>query len=104
MTMYECSRCGITSETHHHWGPICRQTGKRVCDICCYQCRYRVGLAGIKHCSYETDEQKRAQVMKRIADRFLEEDIKATEAFLRHKKEKARLQAIKDARARGRHK
>ncbi len=87
--LYICSICGITNETHKNWGPICKKTGKRVCDECCYRCEYRVGWSGIWMCRFLTPEQRKAEAQRRIRDREHEEIVKATEAYDRRRQEYA---------------
>ena len=100
--LYVCSMCGITNETHKHWGPICKKTGRRVCDECCYRCEYHISCSGIWKCKYVTPEEKRDDVQRRIRERFEEEERKISEAYKKRRKEEARQRAIKQARAKAR--
>ena len=97
--LYVCCMCGITNETHKHWGPICKKTGKRVCDECCYRCEYHVSWSGIWRCKYVTPEDRREDVQRRIRERFEEEERKISEAYNRRRREEARQRAIKKAKA-----
>lgn len=87
--LYVCSICGITNETHKNWGPICKRTGRRVCDICCYKCEYHTSWSGLWKCEFKTPEQKREEAIKRIREREHEEVVKATEAYRRRRREQA---------------
>lgn len=98
--LYVCSICGITSETHKHWGPICKKTGRRVCDCCCYECEYHVGWSGIWSCNYITTEEKRQQSLRRSRARFDEENRRVSKAVRSKWREEARTRAIKEARRR----
>ena len=78
--LYICSRCGVTNETHKAWGPICPETGERVCDECCYHCGYHKGWSGIWHCEYISEEVRKEEIRKRIKHRFEDENLKASMA------------------------
>lgn len=95
--MYVCSICGITNETHHHWGPICKKTGSRVCDICCFECEHHVGWSGIWSCNYITDGEKKENALRRARDRFDKENQKVSDAYIRRRKAEAKKRAIKNA-------
>ena len=94
---YICSMCGITSETHHQWGPICKKTGSRVCDRCCFECEHHVGWSGIWSCNYISQSDKKEAAMKRARDRFNEENKRISSAYMKRRKEEARKRAIKSA-------
>ncbi len=98
--LYVCSICGITSETHHHWGPICKKTGSRVCDRCCYECEYRISWSGIWSCNHITQDEKNEAAMKRARDRFNEENRRVSRAIRNKWREDAKMRAIKNARHR----
>jgi len=97
---YTCSMCGVTLETCHQWGPICKKTGKRVCDACCYRCEHRVSWSGIWRCSYITEEERREQARQRAQERFASENARISEAYMKRKRELARERAVKAAKAR----
>lgn len=98
--LYTCSMCGITSETHKAWGPICRKTGSRVCDECCFRCEHHIKFSGIWDCNYITPEGKRQAALKRIRDREHAENLRITEAYIKKRREEAKKRAIKNARQR----
>lgn len=98
--LYTCSMCGITSEAHKDWGPICKKTGRRVCDLCCFKCESHSSFSGIWDCSYITPEERRQATLKRIRDREHAENLRITEEFIRRRREEAKKRAIKDARRR----
>ena len=98
--LYICSICGITNETCKNWGPICKKTGRRVCDECCYRCEHRVSWSGIWRCSYITEEERREQARQRAQERFASESMKISEAYMKRKREQARERAVKAAKAR----
>ena len=98
--LYVCSVCGITNETHKHWGPICRKTGRRVCDICCLRCEHHIRFSGIWSCSYESEEMRRERRRKRMQERFEEENARISRAYHQRRREEARQWAIKQAKAR----
>ena len=90
----------ITNETCKNWGPICKMTGRRVCDACCYRCEHRVSWSGIWRCSYITEEERREQARQRAQERFASESAKISEAYMKRKRERARERAAKAAKAR----
>lgn len=98
--IYTCSICGITSEEHKNWGPICRKTGRRVCDICCWRCEYHTAWSGIWRCAYRTEEIRMQEARQRAQDRFNTENEKISEAFYKRRREEAKRRAIKAAKAR----
>lgn len=100
--IYTCSMCGITSDTHKDWGPICKKTGSRVCDLCCYRCEHHVSWSGIWRCSFVTPEDRREAALKRIRDREHAENARITEIYVRRRREEARKWAIKRAKAKSR--
>lgn len=97
--LYTCCRCGITNIEHRAWGPVCPETGKRVCDICCLNCSYHVRWSGIWRCAYVSEAKKREEVKRRIRNSFEEENRRVSEAYYRKKREEARKRAIKAAKA-----
>lgn len=98
--LYVCCLCGVTNETCKNWGPICKMTGRRVCDACCYRCEHRVSWSGIWRCGYITAEERREQARQRARDRFASESAKISEAYMKRKREQARERAVKAAKAR----
>ena len=98
--LYICSICGVTNETCKNWGPICKKTGRRVCDECCYRCEHRVSWSGIWRCSYIAEEERREQARQRAQERFASESMKISEAYMKRKREQARERAVKAAKAR----
>ena len=102
LEVYVCSMCGITSETHHHWGPICKKTGERVCDICCFECECHIGWSGIWSCNFITPEDKREQALRRSQTRFDEENRRVSKAIKAKWRKDAKTRAIKNARHRAR--
>lgn len=98
--LYVCSICGITNETHKSWGPICRKTGKRVCDVCCLKCEHHFIWSGLWDCGYRTAEELREERRKRARDRFEAENLRISKAYHARRKEEARQWAIKQAKAR----
>lgn len=98
--LYTCSMCGITSETHKAWGPICRKTGSRVCDECCFRCEHHITFSGVWDCNYITPEEKRKQALKRAQDRFDAENRRVSELVRAKWREEAKKRAIKNARRR----
>ncbi len=100
--LYTCSMCGITSETHKNWGPVCKLTGERVCDICCFECEHHFKWSGLWRCRYITEEEKRAERLKRARERFESENQKISAAYYERRREERREWAIKQARARAR--
>lgn len=100
MEIYTCSMCGITSETHKNWGPICPRKDARVCDECCYHCEnHKATCPGTWMCTYKTYEQRMDDARKRIRDRENQEIARISKEYHRQRKEKARQWAIKRARA-----
>lgn len=97
--IYTCSICGITSETHKHWGPICKRTGQRVCAQCCRKCEHHVSWSGIWFCRFKEAEDKQREIRRRIQARFEEESLKISQDYYRRKREEAKLRAIKRAKA-----
>ena len=100
--LYTCSLCGITSEEHRCWGPICKKTGRRVCDICCYRCEHHLTWSGTWRCRYITEEEKKAERLKRSRERFESENRKISAAYYDRRREERREWAIKQAKARAR--
>ena len=96
---YTCSMCGVTLETCHQWGPICKKTGKRVCDACCYRCEHRVSWSGIWRCGYITPEQRKADAAARAQARFDAENARISAMYHRNRREQARQRAARSARA-----
>ena len=102
--LYVCCLCGVTNETCKNWGPICKMTGRRVCDACCYRCEHRVSWSGIWRCGFRTEEQRREDAIRRAKERFDAENLKISRAYQKRRKEAARQRAIKRARAKARRK
>lgn len=100
--LYTCCICGITNETCKQWGPICKKTGKRVCDACCYKCEHRRSWSGIWRCGYITPEDKRRAVLQRILDREETEIRKAAEVQTKQRQAYARAKTKRSARGRRR--
>jgi len=100
--LYICSICGITNETHRHWGPICKKVGGRVCDVCCYECEHHIGPTGSWNCGFITPEEKRKQARRRAQVRFDEENRQVSKAVRAKWHREARERAIKEARRRNR--
>lgn len=100
MEDYICSMCGVTLETCHQWGPVCKKTGRRVCDACCYKCEHRVSWSGIWRCGYITPEQKKIEARRRAQARFDAESAKISQAYSTRRREQARQRAARSARAR----
>lgn len=98
--LYVCSICGVTNETHKHWGPVCKKVGGRVCDVCCYECEHHIGPTGSWRCNYITPEEKRSQVRKRAQNRFDAENRRVSGLVRAKWREEAKKRAIKDARRR----
>lgn len=98
--LYVCSICGVTNESHKHWGPVCKKAGGRVCDICCYECEHHIGPTGSWRCNYITPEEKRSQARKRAQDRFDAENRRVSALVRAQWREEAKKRAIKDARRR----
>lgn len=96
---YTCSMCGITIKEHKNWGPHCRKTGRRVCDICCYECEYNFKYSGLWQCAYQSEEARKVTVKERIQQRFEDENRKVSQAFYARRKEEARQWAIRKAKA-----
>lgn len=96
---YTCSMCGVTLETCHQWGPICKKTGKRVCDACCYRCEHRVSWSGIWRCGYIDPEQKKLEARQRAQARFDAESLRISQAYRANRRAQARQRAAKSARA-----
>jgi hypothetical protein len=103
-TIYRCSKCGVTSETYKNWGPICPETGERVCDVCCWKCKHHIAWSGIWRCGYRSREDRMSDARKKAQDRFNAENEKISAAYHTRRKEEARLRAIKRARAKARRK
>lgn len=101
--LYTCSICGVTNETEKNWGSVCPRTRERVCSRCCMDCEYQNFWSGLMHCTYVTKEQRRAEAVKRQRDKFNAEVARTSRIYRHHKKEQARLRAIKDARMRQRY-
>lgn len=101
--LYTCSICGITNETERHWGPVCKMTRKRVCLTCCMKCEHQNTWSGLMHCTFVTEEERRAEAVKRQRLKFDAEVAAISRNYRHHKKEQARLRAIKDARMRQRY-
>ena len=96
---YTCSICGITIREHKNWGPHCRKTGRRVCDICCFECEHNFKSSGLWRCAYESEEDRRKAVKQRIQQRLEDENLKASQAYHAKRKEEARQWAIRKAKA-----
>lgn len=103
-TIYRCSKCGITSETHRAWGPICPAIGRRVCDICCWKCADHISWSGIWKCGYRSPEEKRAAAVSARKAEEAEEIRKISKAYQARRREEAKLRAIKSARAKAKRK
>lgn len=95
-----CCKCGITNESEKHWGPVCKLTGHRVCMDCCRSCEYHRAWSGIWQCVAKTPEERRAAASKKTAALVQREIQKTSNIYHKRRKEKAKLQAIKDAKAR----
>lgn len=99
-----CSMCGINLADCKNWGPICKKTRRRVCDVCCFNCEHHRRWSGLWECTFRTPEERREAAIKRNRERFEEENRKVSQAYWERKREEARLRAIKAARARARKK
>lgn len=71
-----------------------------MCATCCYRCEHHVSFSGIWSCGFVTPEQKKADVQRRIQNRFDEENRKISEAYMKRRREEAKKRAIKAAKAR----
>ena len=97
MTTYVCSMCGVTSKDHKNWGPICKRTGERVCDVCCWHCEYHRAWSGIWRCDFVTYEERMARARKRSADTLHSENLRITRAHEAKRRDFLRQRAIKEA-------
>ena len=77
--------------------------GRKVCDICCWKCKHHRAWSGIWHCSYRSEDARKKAALNAKRNEFDTEVLRISDAYRRRKKEEARQQAIKDARARARY-
>lgn len=97
-----CQNCCKTDEEVKGWHPRCMKHGGPVCSGCCRKCEHRREFSGMYKCTYKTPEQRREEALKRSKDRMTAENIKITKAFMMERREAARKNAIKKAKARQR--
>lgn len=97
-----CEICGKTDEEVNGWHPRCMKHGGPVCSGCCRNCEHSREFSGLYKCTYKSPEQRREESLKRSRDRLIAENIRITEAFMRERREAARKNAIKKAKARQR--
>lgn len=97
-----CQICGKTDEEVKGWHPRCMKHGGPVCSRCCMACNDSREFSGLYKCTYKSPEQRREESLKRSRDRLIAENIRITEAFMRERREAARKNAIKKAKARQR--
>lgn len=102
--MIVCEVCGKTDEEVKGWRPRCMKYGGPVCSGCCMACIDSREFTGLYKCTYKTPEQRREEALKRSKDRTTAENIEITKAFMRERRETARKNAIKKAKARQREK
>lgn len=92
-----CQACGESWDTRTAWSPRCALHGGPVCMICCAACEYRIGMEGLKTCTFKDPLRRHAEALRRIDSREAEENARITEAWMAKRREAARKRAIMKA-------
>lgn len=93
-----CQICGKTDEEVKGWHPRCMKHGGPVCSGCCRKCEHRREFSGMYKCTYKTPEQRRKESLQRAKEKQATENARITDAFMRRRREIARVNAIKRAK------
>ena len=93
-----CEICGKTDEEVNGWHPRCMKHGGPVCSGCCRNCEHSREFAGLYTCTYKTVEQRKKESLQRAKEKQAAENARITDAFMRRRREIARVNAIKRAK------
>lgn len=99
-----CQICGKSDEEVKGWHPRCMKHGGPVCSGCCRNCEHSREFSGLYKCTYKTREQRRKESLQRAKEKQAAENARITDAFLRRRREIARVNAIKRAKEKQRKK
>lgn len=99
-----CEICGRSDEEVSGWHPRCLKHGGPVCSRCCMNCEHSREFSGLYKCTFKTVEHRRKESLQRAKEKQEVENARITEAFLRRRREIARVNAIKRAKEKQRKK
>lgn len=102
--MIVCEICGRSDEEVRGWHPRCLKHGGPVCSRCCMNCEHSREFSGLYKCTFKTVEQRRKESLQRAKEKQADENARITDAFLRRRREIARVNAIKRAKEKQRKK